>query len=228
MYLREPWAFYSTDLCDNNTNALSICLKARDSLVLVILILWENLWIRHHIKPHKEMEEYSPFNDGPWPFSQIKPILGRVLIKAQEEDFVSPVLDEAQKKSGKVQERNGCRVHHNDEQHRDHNWIPVLDLEHIPSVELLVLILNDLLCVLSVGTAPSVPASLAQSLTKESCVSYWKDAVEEASHSNRDSNLSIPVCIELFKVALEQEWRQARFFKDLLDDWIVSKSIIDS
>ena len=176
--------FHSTNLCNKDANYLCILLQVIQNLVFLIMINREDLWVRHHVQSHEEMDHECPLNCLACISCQSKTIVGWLSVVSQEESLVHPVLDHAQNKSSNVQDWHGRRVHHDYKEHGNENGVSVLNLEDRSKVKLLVFWLYYLLSLASIEAAPSVAASLTQSLAVKGSVYHREHSIQKTSDGN--------------------------------------------
>lgn len=145
---------------NSTSDELSVVLEEFYGLVVVFLRS-EDVGVGKHVKSHEQVDEQRPLDDVARLMRQVRTESWRDAVELEEQGLVSPVDDEAEHKTGEVEDWDGRREHHNDPDHGNQLGEAIVKLDLSTRVDGFVLTLDDLLGLRAVRGAASIHASLA-------------------------------------------------------------------
>jgi len=157
MRLSEPLRVHTRQRPHSHSDEFSE--HCKETCWFLFLLADENVRVGEHVHSSEQVHDQGPLDDRPSAMSQVRAVTRRRLVELQQQEFVTPVSEEAKKDTGEVECGDSRREHHNDPDHSDKDGEPVVVLDLLPRVLRLVLLLDDLLRFLLVSGAATVQAT---------------------------------------------------------------------
>ena len=163
------------------------------------------------------MAQKGPFNDVPGFVRERGAMFGRQLVELEIKRLICPVSDEAKQEASDIEDRDCYSEHHDNPDHGNELGVPIVKLNDFTRVHILVLLLQNLACLLWVARAAPIQALFRIASGPLSYSGNRREPIDYGSCENCDSNDTVPLSGKITIVSVEKEAVESGHFEECHD-----------